>query len=199
MRESDIQRDQIKCCRMCNMEKAASEFNKSSENKDGLQSYCRMCSSQRNKQAYYKNQSATIERVKAWNSKNLDKVATNMRRCRSRNPEKYREIQRLRRRNNPKLVAVYDANKKAKRRAAISATINPITQQEWEAIKKSQNHKCIYCGKDDIALTMDHVVPLSKGGDHDKSNIVGACWLCNGKKTNLSVEEFIKRLQNERT
>jgi 5-methylcytosine-specific restriction endonuclease McrA len=33
-----------------------------------------------------------------------------------------------------------------------------------------------------VPLTMDHVVPLSKGGPHTKENVVPACRPCNARK-----------------
>lgn len=43
---------------------------------------------------------------------------------------------------------------------------------------------CAYCGTTEKELTMDHVVPLSAGGDHTLGNIVPACLSCNVRKSN---------------
>lgn len=85
--------------------------------------------------------------------------------------------------NNQEKVKFYDAQKRHKRRKEIANSSNKLTLSEWQIIKKSQNNKCYYCKKI-CKLTMDHVIPLSKGGHHTKNNIVGACRLCNGRKTN---------------
>jgi 5-methylcytosine-specific restriction endonuclease McrA len=73
--------------------------------------------------------------------------------------------------------------------------------QWWN--KKIQNGVCHYChrqvGREQ--LTMDHVVPLSRGGTSRKGNIVPACKECNNnKKYLLPVEwqEYLKAL-SERT
>ena len=44
---------------------------------------------------------------------------------------------------------------------------------------------CHYCGRkvDACEITMDHVVPLSRGGKSVKSNIVACCKDCNTKKS----------------
>lgn len=44
---------------------------------------------------------------------------------------------------------------------------------------------CYYCGKKvpPGELTMDHIVPLSRGGKSTKGNIVPACKECNNKKS----------------
>lgn len=44
--------------------------------------------------------------------------------------------------------------------------------------------KCQYCGADDAALTFDHVVPRSKGGATNWTNIVACCDRCNLLKGN---------------
>jgi 5-methylcytosine-specific restriction endonuclease McrA len=55
-------------------------------------------------------------------------------------------------------------------------------------IFKRDNFECQYCGtrKD---LTLDHVIPSSKGGQHTWSNLVTACKSCNTRKGDRSPEE----------
>jgi hypothetical protein len=54
---------------------------------------------------------------------------------------------------------------------------------------------CAYCGKWHEKLTLDHIVPKSKGGPHyAKWNIVPACFNCNSKKSNSSVFEWWRPL-----
>jgi len=50
--------------------------------------------------------------------------------------------------------------------------------------KKISSGICYYCGKEvgPKALTMDHVVPLVRGGLSAKSNLVPACKECNTDK-----------------
>jgi len=57
---------------------------------------------------------------------------------------------------------------------------------------------CYYCGKNVGAknLTMDHVVPLIRGGKSVKNNLVPACKKCNQEKKYLLAmewEKFIKQ------
>lgn len=48
------------------------------------------------------------------------------------------------------------------------------------------NHKCVMCGRqyDSSTLTIDHIVPLSKGGEHDSKNVQPLCRSCNRIKGN---------------
>ena len=44
---------------------------------------------------------------------------------------------------------------------------------------------CQYCGNDEHALmTVDHVIPISKGGTDEDSNLISACQRCNYSKGN---------------
>lgn len=63
------------------------------------------------------------------------------------------------------------------------------------SMKKTNKLICIYCGTRDLKIehkkgtpkkqraTIDHVIPISKGGDmYDINNLVVACYNCNNKK-----------------
>jgi len=47
---------------------------------------------------------------------------------------------------------------------------------------KAKFDHCVYCKKHTDNLTLDHVVPLSKGGSHSLDNIVFCCLSCNSSK-----------------
>jgi 5-methylcytosine-specific restriction endonuclease McrA len=49
------------------------------------------------------------------------------------------------------------------------------------AVFARDRHRCQYCGSD-RRLTVDHVVPRSKGGAHDWENVVTSCAPCNLRK-----------------
>ena len=49
---------------------------------------------------------------------------------------------------------------------------------------------CTYCGEDLFPMTVDHVVPVSKGGSNDRANLAPACWPCNREKLNFTPEEW---------
>ena len=42
--------------------------------------------------------------------------------------------------------------------------------------------RCVYCGTSSGRLTLDHVVPRSRGGDSVWENVVTSCAPCNHKK-----------------
>ena len=46
-------------------------------------------------------------------------------------------------------------------------------------------YKCQYCGLETRTLTLDHIIPRSKGGAHSWQNVVSACIPCNHRKAGL--------------
>lgn len=60
-------------------------------------------------------------------------------------------------------------------------------------IHKRDNHTCQYCGSKEN-LTIDHVLPSSRGGIDSWENLVCCCTSCNIKKGNKTPEEKGMRL-----
>ena len=61
-----------------------------------------------------------------------------------------------------------------------------------EYLLEKWGRRCAYCGKEDVPLQIEHIVPRSKGGTDRVSNLTLACEACNRKKGDKSVEEFLK-------
>lgn len=53
---------------------------------------------------------------------------------------------------------------------------------------KRDNFECVYCGTR-RELTLDHVMPSSRGGTHSWTNLVTACKRCNTRKGDFTPEE----------
>ncbi len=49
--------------------------------------------------------------------------------------------------------------------------------------------RCQYCGKNHKILTIDHILPKSRGGKDEWENLVASCIECNNKKGNRTPEE----------
>lgn len=64
-----------------------------------------------------------------------------------------------------------------------------------EYLLEKYNRTCVYCGVTNTPFEIDHVIPRSLGGSDKPSNLVIACHRCNQAKTNLSLEEFKKKLK----
>jgi len=78
-----------------------------------------------------------------------------------------------------------------------------IRKSQWWKRRLSEG-RCYYCGRKFLPkeLTMDHIVPLIRGGKSTKGNIVAACKECNNKKKHmlpLEWQEYLERLKYPET
>lgn len=78
----------------------------------------------------------------------------------------------------------------AARRA--KAPLSAVAPEEWVRIMESEEWRCVYCGG--WAQTLDHVIPLARGGKHKPSNLVPACKSCNSRKHTSLAIDFIWRI-----
>jgi hypothetical protein len=64
----------------------------------------------------------------------------------------------------------------------------PVSKRIRYEILRRDNHACRYCGSmaPDVALTVDHVMPVALGGSDDPSNLVAACKDCNAGKSSTA-------------
>lgn len=56
-------------------------------------------------------------------------------------------------------------------------------------ILRRDNHRCAYCNTTKPPLTIDHVLPKSRGGADTWENLITACVRCNNKKGNRTPPE----------
>ena len=65
-----------------------------------------------------------------------------------------------------------------------------------KAILKRDDYTCSYCGQE--ATTVDHIIPISKGGVDHESNLTSACTTCNYGKKDRDAKQFAeKNMQND--
>ena len=64
--------------------------------------------------------------------------------------------------------------------------------------RKLSRGRCYYCEAQVLPkeLTMDHIVPIVRGGKSVKNNVVTACKACNNKKKHLLPIEWEEYLSN---
>jgi 5-methylcytosine-specific restriction endonuclease McrA len=76
-----------------------------------------------------------------------------------------------------------------------------LRKTQWWKRKRSEGY-CYYCKKkvSPKELTLDHIVPVIRGGKTTKGNIVPVCKECNSKKKYLlpiEWDEYRERLSKE--
>lgn len=78
-------------------------------------------------------------------------------------------------------------------------TEHPFTEPcVKRTIYDRQNGLCAYCGqrRQLKRMTVDHIIPLSKGGTNDIDNLQCTCRKCNGLKEDMLPSEFTVFIQN---
>jgi len=81
------------------------------------------------------------------------------------------------------------------------AKARELRNSQWWKRKRSGG-VCHYCGRKfkPSELTMDHIVPIARGGRSTKGNVVPACKECNDKKKYLLLmewEAYLKRVKGD--
>jgi 5-methylcytosine-specific restriction endonuclease McrA len=156
-------------CSKCGEDKPLSEWGSHCGTKTGLSAYCRLC--------YALMQKANRARP--------DWVRS------PRDPEKEREAVRLWRVRNPDKVRSMTAAYRARKAAAL------VEEFSVEEIFQRDGWTCHICQEpidqtakfpDPRSASLDHVVPLSKGGKHSRDNCAAAHLFCNiSKKDRIGV------------
>jgi 5-methylcytosine-specific restriction endonuclease McrA len=99
------------------------------------------------------------------------------------NKERYRAMVRDWEQRNPGAMSGY----RAQRRGWKSG--GKVSTHDWLRLVNRHDGRCFYCKKRAV-LTMDHVIPLSRGGRHTIGNILPACRSCNSAKQDRFLTEW---------
>lgn len=88
------------------------------------------------------------------------------------------------RRENPRKLAVQFARRRARKLHAAG----DFKVEEFEALCERYGKRHLRCGRGDVLLTPDHVVPLSLGDSNLRSNIQSLCGKCDSWKNVKAVD-----------
>lgn len=131
-----------------------------------------------------KNRSKLSANARRWEKENPERVKEKDRRQYEKHSEKIRERSRLWKNRNPNRANAQTNNYRTKKTGAGGS----YTAAEWLALCEQYEWRCAACGLDTVALTADHVMPVSLGGSSDISNIQPLCQSCNSRKHNRHVD-----------
>lgn len=154
----------IKKCTRCLDNKDTKLFSKNIKCKDGVRSYCKQCQADYDKRRYanvadyYKNKSAN------WRSANTEKRAGYRTKWKKDNKEKVKEY-----------------NRQYRHLIKLAGDLNIL--EAVKSIVKGKEFICKICSKHG-KCTVDHIIPVSKGGNNKISNLQILCALCNSIKSN---------------
>ena len=72
----------------------------------------------------------------------------------------------------------------------------PVVKMTRKEILQRDEHTCQYCGRRGD-LTLDHIVPRHRGGEHTWENVVAACKNCNHRKGGRTLAEAHMQLRRQ--
>jgi len=162
----------MKTCGTCKVLKQDIFFSNSNSTKDKLCRRCKECDSVARKKYYENNTEKELQRKKNWRENNKDFLKEYQQKYQSNNMHRWIEYTNRR------------------RTMALNNGVFYISKNE---LLKIYNSPCIYCGSL-LNITLDHVIPISRGGTHGIGNIAAACKNCNLSKSSKTIMEWRKSL-----
>ena len=155
---------------------------------------CSRCKEVKNISYFYKNKSEACgyrrqckECTTHYNSKHKEKKREYDYHYRIKNKECIKKVKELYHLNNRELGNSRDHVRRARKNE------NKAFKVSKKELIKLYNSPCFYCGSLN-KITLDHVVPISRGGSHGIGNLVPACSFCNGSKHNKFLVEWKRDL-----
>ena len=151
--------------------------------------------SERGKNRLIKYQRTNAEKAKAraakWYKENRERALkySSQKRQTTEWKEKQKVYVRLWNKNNPHRVSAAAENRRARKKNAQGK----FTVEQWQMKLEYFGHRCYLCGVGNIKLTLDHRIPLSRGGTNWIANIAPACKSCNSSKHDKTEREFRER------
>lgn len=179
--------DGLRICKKCGQPKPDTQFHKSATGSNGLRADCKTCAAQRGQARYEANSEAIREYMRNHRMKNIDAI---------READKQR-YERDRDKRIEASAAAYH-----KRRATIRTTAveDGVT---IKALRLRDGDNCCYCqqpmifksrpraeGIHPLRATLEHLQPISRGGEHTMANTALACHACNTSKNAKTVQEW---------
>lgn len=169
---------------------------------------CNDCKSKKGKLSHrWKGGKENNKKVnKLWQEKNKDRISILKKKWLKDNDKKikiwrkeYNKINKEKIALSRKLSRIKNRDKillrNAKRRALKKGAEGSHTLKEWETLKAQYNYTCPCCkNKEPFEnqkyknLTIDHIIPLIKGGSHNIENIQPLCQSCNSSKNSKIIK-----------
>lgn len=176
---------------------------------ENLTSACKMCLSKSKKARYQANIEEARLYARKQYVKHKDRRTASSRARYAANPLSYRE-KRLRYLSKPgakqrQYEHIYEYYRRPgiqerrreymrayghNRRVLIRNKGRTLTAKDVQQQYKAQKGKCYWCGKKLEKYHIDHIVPVSRGGSNEPSNVVLACPTCNHRKSSKLPHEW---------
>jgi len=134
--------------------------------------------------------------MKEWKINNPEYMVSYKKQYYQENKEQLIEYNAIWAKNNPEKIREYsctyiqrhlDRHAERQRRRYAQKKNNGYERVNYKAIYKRDNYTCQICHKENLKrpdITIDHIIPITKGGPHIPDNLQVACRACNIKKGN---------------
>lgn len=130
------------------------------------------------------------EYYKKYREENKERISKLKKKFRQENQEKIKEyVKKYKKTDKYKFIKKNQRHK----RKELSKNGVGITIDQWNECLKFFNYKCAYSGEECDCLQMEHIVPLTKGGEHSYYNIVPCIGNYNSSKGNKNMEEWYRK------
>lgn len=150
---------------------------------------------EKEKEYYEKNREKILARIRQrhanypetsrlYYNNHREKFCARARRRYKDNPEREKALRRRWKKNNLGKRRAYDQRRRARKNKVISRPY------DFKAICTQYGNKCLRCDRNDIDLTVDHVIPISWGGPDTADNIQPLCLSCNAGKGNHRATDY---------
>lgn len=180
----------LKLCSKCRQQKSLDSFARCSSRPDGRQYTCRECHRDYARERYPLVRQREIANAKAWNVANPERKAASNKRHRDKTKEICAERSRQWRIKNPGATLAIKAWRERhpdvvreyslKRRSLLTGAPGFASAAQIAARVEFYGGRCWLCGGE--ANSIDHVIPVSRGGSNWPSNLRPACRHCNSAK-----------------
>jgi len=158
---------------------------------------CTRCEKELSEESFYKDK--RTGKLRSWCKKCHQEVSlgyqNNHKDDNQRRGREYRD-------RHPFRLDVQRAHRRAKR----YNTLSTLTESEWRTQVELFSFMCHVCGqeltlevKKENTLSLDHLIPLNRGGINAKENVAPTCWNCNrskGDRTQTEFEDWIRKVTN---
>jgi 5-methylcytosine-specific restriction endonuclease McrA len=207
-----------KYCRTCDHWKCQQAFSRDHKGANGFSATCKECVksyqqahidriNERRRERWQENTERYNARQQAYHDRHPERKKESDRKYRLKHTEEaqaYSKVYRARKKTDadfrarkreynqqyiqlrPEKSAQYFNN----RRARVLQAEGSFTSKEWKKLCKYYQYTCLCCRKcePEIKLTVDHVIPLSRGGSNSIENLQPLCQSCNSSKSTQIID-----------
>ena len=175
----------MKTCKICGEEKPLNEYHKKKDTKDGHDSRCKKCKSEKAKDYYSENKDKILECQKEYHSENRDKSLERSKKYYYENKDKISEKKKEyyfenRDKRLEQMKDYYHENRERKKCLRLQRKYG-ITLDEYNQMFTDQNGCCAICGKHNKEKTRSLAV------DHDHETGEVRELLCTSCNTSLGL------------